>query len=47
MRNLELSELQEINGGGPIKDFIKGFYRTMGSFYHGVIDGLFNNESDV
>tara|TARA_R110002096_G_scaffold431953_1_gene647915 strand:+ start:150 stop:317 length:168 start_codon:yes stop_codon:yes gene_type:complete len=47
LEELTLNEVSEINGGGPILDGISKFYQTMGSFYHGVWDGLFNNKKDV
>ena len=41
---LSIQESKCINGGGPIVDGILDFYRTMGSFYKGLYDGLVGNE---
>jgi len=45
---LEISEkeLNEVRGGsGPIKEALEWYYKTMGSFYHGLWDGLTGNEA--
>ena len=44
MKNLDNLELTEISGGGPILDGINWYYRTMGSFYHGLYDGIVGNK---
>jgi hypothetical protein len=40
---LNISEITTINGGGPIIDGLTWYYQTMGSFYHGLYDGLVEN----
>lgn len=38
---LSQSELSEIRGGGgPISEALEWYYKTMGSFYRGLWDGL-------
>ncbi|MGI9530194.1 hypothetical protein [Lutimonas sp.] len=37
-------DLAGINGGGPIKEAVKWYYLTVGSFYRGIYDGLLGNE---
>jgi hypothetical protein len=39
---IELNSIEAINicGGGPIVDALSWYYQTMGSFYHGLYDGL-------
>jgi hypothetical protein len=44
---LEVSDLYDINGGGPIRETISWYYQTMGSFFHGLYDGLVGNDSAV
>ena len=41
------NELWETSGGGPIRDAVKWYYMTVGSFYHGIYDGLMGNEPAV
>lgn len=41
---LEQLELLHIQGGGPIKEAVKWYYLTVGSFYRGIYDGLLGNE---
>lgn len=52
MENIQLKlvdlnsyEIADINGGvnGPIIDGLSWYYQTMGSFYHGLYDGLVGN----
>jgi hypothetical protein len=40
---LNSNEITNINGGGPILDGITWYYQTMGSFYHGLYDGIVGN----
>lgn len=45
---MELSQrqLHQIHGGsGPIREAIEWYYKTMGSFYHGIWDGLTGQEA--
>jgi len=42
--DLNYNESIQINGGGPIKDAVKWYYMTVGSFYRGIYDGLMGNE---
>jgi len=44
---LNVNELRDINGGGPIKDAIDWYYNTLGSFCHGLWDGLVGNDPAV
>lgn len=41
---LSESEMNLINGGGPIIDAVEWYYKTVGSFYRGIWDGLVGNE---
>jgi len=41
--DLNSYEIADINGGGPIIDGLSWYYQTMGSFYHGLYDGLVGN----
>ena len=41
---LKQNELLVIQGGGPIKEAVKRYYLTVGSFYRGIYDGLMGNE---
>lgn len=38
------SEMNLINGGSPIIDAVEWYYKTVGSFYRGIWDGLVGNE---
>ena len=38
------SEMKLINGGSPIIDAVEWYYKTIGSFYRGIWDGLTGNE---
>ena len=38
------SEMNLINGGSPIVDAVEWYYKTLGSFYRGIWDGLVGNE---
>ncbi len=38
------SEMKLINGGSPIIDAVEWYYKTLGSFYRGIWDGLAGNE---
>jgi len=38
------SEMNSINGGGPIIGAVEWYYKTVGSFYRGIWDGLVGNE---
>lgn len=44
---LNVNELRAINGGGPLKDAVDWYYKTVGSFCRGLYDGLVGNESAV
>lgn len=46
---IELSpqKLQQTTGGGPIREALEWYYKTMGSFYHGLWDGLTGQEAKV
>ncbi len=41
---LDSNELLTIQGGGPIKEAVEWYYKTVGSFYRGIYDGLLGNE---
>lgn len=41
---LDRNELLTLYGGGPIKDAAEWYYKTVGSFYRGIYDGLMGNE---
>jgi len=41
---LNQDQLIECNGGGPIKDAVEWYYKSVGSFYRGIYDGLMGNE---
>lgn len=41
---LDSNELLAIQGGGPIKEAVEWYYKTVGSFYRGIYDGLLGNE---
>ena len=41
---LDRSDLISIQGGGPIKEAVEWYYKTVGSFYRGIYDGLKGNE---
>ena len=41
---LQQQELVNIHGGGPIKEAVKWYYLTVGSFYRGIYDGLRGND---
>jgi hypothetical protein len=42
--DLSLSEMNLVNGGNPIGDAFEWYYKTVGSFYRGIWDGLTGNE---
>lgn len=46
---IELSpeKLRKTTGGGPIREAFEWYYKTMGSFYHGLWDGLTGQEAKV
>jgi len=44
---LNSRELIAISGGGPIKDAVEWYYKSVGSFYRGIYDGLMGNEPAV
>ena len=37
-------EMNFINGGSPIMDAFEWYYKTVGSFYRGIWDGLVGKE---
>jgi len=39
------SEMNLINGGSLIIDAVEWYYKTLGSFYRGIWDGLAGNEA--
>jgi len=41
---LNEQDLLYIHGGGPIKEAVKWYYLTIGSFYRGIYDGLTGKE---
>ena len=41
---LNQQDLLDIHGGGPIKEAVKWYYLTVGSFYRGIYDGLMGND---
>ena len=41
---LTVKEMNFINGGSPIMDAVEWYYKTVGSFYRGIWDGLAGNE---
>ena len=45
MKNIECislttKELLELKGGGPLREAAEWYYKTVGSFYRGIYDGL-------
>lgn len=44
---LDQQELMAIHGGGPILEAVEWYYKTVGSFYRGIYDGLMGNEPVV
>lgn len=42
---LTVIELNDINGGSLILDAVEWYYKTVGSFYRGIWDGLVGNEA--
>ena len=40
-------ELASLKGGGPIKEAVEWYYKSVGSFYRGIYDGLMGNEPTV
>lgn len=42
--HLDQNELLSLQGGGPIKEAVEWYYKTVGSFYRGIYDGLLGNE---
>lgn len=47
IEELEYGELCDINGGGPLVDAVDWYFKTWGSFYRGLYDGLVGNEPAV
>lgn len=43
-KKLDPKELMIIQGGGPIKEALEWYYKTVGSFYRGIYDGLMGHE---
>ena len=41
---LNQNELLTVQGGGPILEAAEWYYKTVGSFYRGIYDGLMGNE---
>ncbi|WKK66007.1 hypothetical protein [Lutimonas zeaxanthinifaciens] len=41
---LSSTELMMVQGGGPIKDAFEWYYKSVGSFYRGIYDGLMGKE---
>ena len=41
---LDHIEMLSLQGGGPIKDAVDGYYKTVGSVYRGIYDGLMGNQ---
>ncbi len=37
---LTKDQLKQVQGGGPIIDAVEWYYKTVGSFYRGIWDGL-------
>lgn len=46
-QELHQKELYFVRGGGPIKDAVEWYYKSAGSFYRGIYDGLMGNEPVV
>ena len=44
---LSETELTEVEGGGPIREGLEWYYKTVGSFYRGLWDGLTGAEPIV
>lgn len=42
--DLHHQDLLDIHGGGPIKEAVKWYYLSVGSFYRGIYDGLMGND---
>ena len=42
---LTSTEMSFINGGSPIIDAVEWYYKTIGSFYRGIWDGLTGKEA--
>jgi len=42
--DLSVTEMNIINGGSIILDAVEWYYKTLGSFYRGIWDGLVGNE---
>lgn len=38
--NLSSQEMLQVLGGGPIREAVEWYYKTVGSFYRGIYDGL-------
>ena len=50
MKTTELSRMELITiqgGSGPITEAVEWYFKTLGSFYRGVWDGLIGNEPAV
>ena len=41
---LDQKELITLQGGGPIKEAVEWYYKSVVSFYRGIYDGLMGNE---
>ena len=41
---LDSDKLLTLQGGGPLKEAAEWYYKTVGSFYRGIYDGLMGNE---
>lgn len=41
---LDQNELLSLQGGGPIKEAVEWYYKSVGSFYRGIYDGLMGND---
>lgn len=44
---LDQNELLGLQGGGPLREAAEWYYKTVGSFYRGIYDGLMGNERIV
>lgn len=41
---LDRNESLAVQGGGPLLEAAEWYYKTVGSFYRGIYDGLMGNE---
>jgi len=46
-QELDPKEALSFKGGGPIIDAVEWYYKSVGSFYKGLYDGLMGNEPVV